>query len=161
MIEEIGTITALDNDHIWVETQIKTTCQSCAVNDDCGTGAVAKAFSPKTEQLILRCHDAARVGQKVKLGIPEQHLLNASALVYLLPLVALIGSAVLGQWVLPILNLQGELWLVLFTLVITTLCFLGIKKHIKADKSDRYQPILLALIPFHENTIQIQHISEN
>lgn len=161
MIEEIGTITAVDNDHIWVETQIKTTCQSCVVNDDCGTGAVAKAFSPKTEQLILRCHDAAKVGQKVKLGIPEQHLLNASALVYLLPLLALIGSAVVGQWALPALNLHGELWLVLFTFTVTTLCFLGIKNYIKADKSDRYQPKLLSLVPMHENTIQIQHISEN
>jgi sigma-E factor negative regulatory protein RseC len=160
MIEEIGTITAVDDDHIWVETQIKTTCQSCVANDDCGTGAVAKAFSPKTEQLILRCHDAAKVGQKVKLGIPEQHLLNASALVYLLPLMALIGSAVLGQWALPVLNLHSELWLVLFTFAVTTFCFMAIKKHIKTDKSERYHPILLALVPLHENKIEIQQISQ-
>lgn len=158
MIEEIGTITAVDQDHIWVETQIKTTCQSCVANDNCGTGTVAKAFSPKTEQLILRCHQDAKIGQKVKLGIPEQHLLNASALVYLLPLVMLVVSAIVAQTMLPILGASSELWIVGCSLLTTTACFLMIKRYVKADKSDRFQPKLLALIPLEEEQIAIQQL---
>ncbi|MFT5676558.1 MAG: sigma-E factor negative regulatory protein RseC, partial [Paraglaciecola sp.] len=112
MIEEIGVITAIDKkdneQYIWIETQIKTTCGGCQANDNCGTGIVAKAFTPKKEQLHLACDETVNVGQQVKLGIPEEDLLMASALVYLLPIVVVLLTAVIAQFVFPMLGLHAE-----------------------------------------------------
>ena len=156
MIEEIGTITAVDDDHIWVETQIKTTCSGCEANDDCGTGVVAKAFAPKTDKLIFRCHQKAKVGQKVKLGIPEQALLSASALVYMLPLLILVASVLLAQSLLPLWGLDHEGFVILAALVTTSLAFLWVRNKVSRDKNHNYQPRLLELLPSDGDAIPIK-----
>lgn len=153
MIEEIGVITAVDKDHIWVETEIKTTCGSCEAQENCGTGVVAKAFSPKKEQLILRCSQEAQVGQRVKLGIQESHLINASALVYVLPLLVLIASAVGTQAVLPLLGLNNELWIVGSAFIATFLSFRWIKSKMHSNTEQKFQPHLLAILPFEQTEI--------
>lgn len=158
MIEEIGTVTAVDNDHIWVETQIKSTCGSCQVNDNCGTGVVAKAFAPKTERLILRCRQRAKIGQQVKLGIPEQHLLAASALVYMLPLVVLLFSVLLAQFLMPVIGAESELWIIGFSAVSTYLSFRWVKAHLSQEHSHKYQPKLIALLPHKSQHIPVQQL---
>lgn len=158
MIEEIGVITAVDKDHIWVETQIKTTCGSCQAQDNCATGVVAKAFSPKKEQLILRCRQQAEVGQKVKLGIQESHLLGASALVYMLPLVVLISVAVAGQYFLPTLGLTNELWIVAASALATYACFRWVKTQTNHEHEHKFQPKLLAIIPFEQPITPVKQV---
>lgn len=153
MIEEIGVITAVDKDHIWVETEVKTTCGSCEAQENCGTGIVAKAFSPKKEQLILRCSQEAQVGQRVKLGIQENHLVNASALIYVLPLFVLIASAVGAQAALPLLGLTNELWIAGFAFFVTFLCFLWIKSIMQPNTQQKFQPRLLAILPFEQTVL--------
>jgi sigma-E factor negative regulatory protein RseC len=90
MIEEIGVICAIEQHEsqqvVIVETQIKSTCGSCEAQSNCGTGAIAKVFASKRETLRFRLNDMVEVGQKVSLGIPEENLLKASAMVYCLPL---------------------------------------------------------------------------
>lgn len=159
MIEEIGTITAVDEDHIWVETEIKSTCGSCAVNDNCGTGVVAKAFAPKKEVLILRCQQQAEVGQQVKLGIPESQLLSASALVYMLPLTVLVLSALLGQWSLAQFGLTSELWIIGLAAVSTCLSFIWVKQKLSADTTHKYKPRLIALLPAKSSQIDVKELS--
>lgn len=156
MIEEIGTITAVDQDHICVETQIKTTCSGCEANDNCGTGVVAKAFAPKTERLIFRCDAKATVGQKVRLGIPETALLSASLMVYMIPLFVLIVSAVLGQSLLPAIGLGHEGFVIGFAFAATAFSFWRIKTHVGRDKSEKYHPRLLELLPQDPDTIPIK-----
>ncbi len=150
MIEEIGVITAVDKDHIWVETQVKTTCGSCEAQENCGTGVVAKAFSPKKEKIILRCSEEAKIGQKVKLGIQEEHLISASALMYLLPLSVLIIVAVGAQALLPMLGLTSEFWTIGAALFATFLSFLWIKSSTQSNKGQKFQPRLLAVLPFEQ-----------
>lgn len=156
MIEEIGVITAVDKDHIWVETQIKTTCGGCQAQDHCGTGVIAKAFAPKKDQLILRCKQAASVGQRVKLGIEENHLLGASALVYLLPLIAMIVAAVLAQNVLPNWGLEHELWIVAVSFFATALTFVWVRARSKDSEDHRLQPKLLAILPAESDVISVK-----
>lgn len=153
MIEELGTIKAVDKDHIWVETTIKTTCGGCVANDHCGTGTVARAFSPKTQTLIFRCSKRAEVGQQVKLGIPEEALLSASALMYMLPLLVLVVSALLGQYLLPFFNLHNELWLIAFSFVATGLSFVKVRRMLQRDDKQVYQPRLLKILPTEQDRI--------
>lgn len=156
MIEEIGVITAVDKDHIWVETQIKTTCGSCQAQENCGTGVVAKAFAPKKEKLILRCKQAARVGQRVKLGIQEEHLISASALMYVLPLITLVIVSLFSQYALPKAGLDHELWVVVFAFLATYFSFLWVKKKAEKDPDSRFQPKLLAILPAEDEIITIK-----
>lgn len=153
MIEEIGVITAVDKDHIWVETEVKTTCGSCEAQENCGTGVVAKAFSPKKEQLILRCSQEAQVGQRVKLGIQESHLVKASALIYVVPLFALIASALVAQAILPLLGLSHELWVIGFAFFVTFLCFRWIKSIMQPASQHKFQPRLIAVLPFEQTEL--------
>lgn len=157
MMEEIGIITAVERrnslQYIRVETQIKTTCGGCQANDDCGTGVVAKAFSPKKEQLYLPCEQVVKVGQGVKLGIPEERLLSASALVYLLPLVAMLSAALAAQFSLPLLGLQAEGWIIASAIVAAALSFYWLNYYFKQDKQGDYQPQLIALLPTQGESI--------
>ena len=158
MIEEIGTVTAVEDGRIWVETEIKSTCGACAANEHCGTGVVAKAFAPKKELLVLPCDKSASVGQKVKLGIPENHLLSASAIVYLFPLIVLLISALLGQWLFPLLSMTSELWIVGFSGLSTFFCFSWVKRQLAGEYTQRFQPRLLALIPEKTSQINIKSL---
>ena len=45
MLEENGTVIDIEDGVVWVQTQIKTTCGQCQAKDNCGAGAIAKAFS--------------------------------------------------------------------------------------------------------------------
>ncbi|GGO73776.1 SoxR reducing system RseC family protein [Bowmanella pacifica] len=161
MIEELGVIKAVDQDHIWVETQIKTTCGGCSVNQDCGTGAVARGLSPKSQLLIFRCTKPATIGQQVKLGIPEEDLLGASALMYLLPLLVLMASVLLGSAFLPAVGLQHELWSVLLAAIFTALSFWQIKRYLQSAKRSQYQPRLLELLPYHGQTLDVVEVTDH
>ncbi|MFT4937068.1 MAG: sigma-E factor negative regulatory protein RseC [Paraglaciecola sp.] len=163
MIEEIGVITAIDKkdnaQYIWIETQIKTTCGGCQANDNCGTGIVAKAFTPKKEQLYLACDETVSVGQQVKLGIPEESLLMASALVYLLPIVVVLLTAVIAQFVLPQLGLHAEGWVVLSAILAALGCFKQVSVYLKHNKQAEYQPQLIGLLPWHGEAIDFVSVS--
>lgn len=163
-MEEIGIITAVERrnslQYIWVETQIKSTCGGCQANNDCGTGVVAKAFSPKKEQLYLPCEQTVKVGQGVKLGIPEERLLSASALVYLLPLMAMMGAALVAQFSLPLLGLQGEGWIITSAVIAAAVSFYWLSHYFKQDKHSDYQPQLIALLPWQGESIEFVTLSD-
>lgn len=93
MIEEMGTVVAVEEDGVWVETQIKTTCSSCKASDSCPTSTVAKAFAPKSNHVKLHAPCKLVVGQQVKMGISEFALLRTSWMVYMVPLLLFIISA--------------------------------------------------------------------
>lgn len=101
MIEEMGTVVAVDGSHIWVETQVKTTCAGCKASDACPTSTIAKAFTPKSNHVFLEVPCLLAVGQQVKIGISEKALLWASLMVYIVPLLLLIVSATIFDAIFP------------------------------------------------------------
>ena len=159
MIEEVGTVTAVDEKHIWVETQVKSTCGACEANQDCGTGTIAKAFAPKTEQLVLPRTCDVQVGQEVKLGIPERHLLLASAVMYLLPLVVMILVATASSLLLPRLGLTGELWVVGAAFAATALSYILIKRLLGQGGKQAFTPALLGVYPTADKRIPVTQIT--
>lgn len=101
MIEQTGVVVAVQNDGVWLETEIKTTCSSCKASDGCPTSTIAKAFTPKSNHVFIQAPCLLTVGQQVKIGISETALLNASLRVYILPLMAMIMLASLLYAWLP------------------------------------------------------------
>ncbi|MFC4701844.1 SoxR reducing system RseC family protein [Glaciecola siphonariae] len=140
MIEEIGTVVGVEGEHAWIETKVKTTCGSCVANDNCGTGLVAKAFTPKPEYLKIPTPHPLSVGQTVKIGIAEQHLLRASAWMYLVPVLALVLSAAALQ---TLTNLAEPL-VILLSFCATFLSYWWVSRSLKTMSARKeYMPVFL------------------
>jgi sigma-E factor negative regulatory protein RseC len=162
MIEEIGVICAIEHDNsqqvVLVETQIKSTCGSCEAQSNCGTGAIAKVFASKRETLRFRLNELVEVGQKVSLGIPEENLLKASAMVYCLPLFALVLSAVIGQSILPLVGLMAEGWLILFSAFNTYITFRFVRRFLSSSDQGDFHPHILKVFPLEIDDIQVKQL---
>lgn len=143
MIEETGVVKKVMGDQVWIETQIKSSCGSCQVNKNCGTSVVAKAFAAKPELLKLTTTYKLCEGQVVKLGIPEEQLLAASMLVYLLPILLLIASVTGLQYFFPRLS---EGWQVLFSFVISAIGFWRISSYAKSQDKGQFSPLILGAV---------------
>jgi sigma-E factor negative regulatory protein RseC len=162
MIEEIGVICAIEQHEsqqvVIVETQIKSTCGSCEAQSNCGTGAIAKVFASKRETLRFRLNDMVEVGQKVSLGIPEENLLKASAMVYCLPLFALVLSALVGESVFPLLGLMAEGWLILFSAICSYLTFRFVRRFLSNSDQGEFHPRILKVFPLEIDNIQVKQV---
>jgi sigma-E factor negative regulatory protein RseC len=162
MIEEIGVICAIEQHNsqqiVIVETQIKSTCGSCEAQSNCGVGAIAKVFATKRETLRFRLNEMVEVGQKVSLGIPEENLLKASAMVYCLPLLALVMSALIGQTILPLVGMIAEGWLILFTAICSFLTFMFVRRFLSSSDQGDFDPLILKVFPLEIDKIQVKQV---
>jgi sigma-E factor negative regulatory protein RseC len=143
MIREKATVVAIEGDSITVEAAIKSTCNSCQAQSDCGTGLVSRALAPRTQQLTLRSPMSVKLGQEVTVGIPEAGILSASAWLYLMPLISFILSFILASFYLPTLGLTQELWALLPSVTVTFLVYKVISRKLQVTESGKYQPVLL------------------
>lgn len=96
MVEASGTVVAVRNGQLQVETQPRSTCAHCST-DSCATSVVAKLFGAKRSRVWLENTLGARPGEQVVIGIQDKLLLRASLLSYLLPLVCMLAVAALGD----------------------------------------------------------------
>lgn len=101
MIEETARVVAREGDEVWVEAERRSACGGCSAASGCGTGALAGVFGRRT--LRLRAHDetGAAVGDRVRIGLDEAALVRGSLAVYLVPLLTLLGGALLGESLAP------------------------------------------------------------
>jgi sigma-E factor negative regulatory protein RseC len=149
LLEEIGRIVAYDTSG-WVRVSVtlKSACNHCSNSDNCGTSAVAKAFSIKTQEFSLPTNKRYPVGDLVKLGLPGSVILKAAALVYMLPLLGLFLGAVIGQMLTDFVFIQtlasdSDYLAILFGLVGAGLSW-RIGKHFALKLESRAQPIIIA-----------------
>lgn len=143
MIKETATVVAVDGDKVTVEAAIKSTCNSCQAQSDCGTGVVSRALAPKTQQLTLYTPMSVKVGQQVTVGIPEAGVLSASAWLYLLPLFTFIFAFFAISRALLVIEIHHELAALLPTMLATYLVYRFIASKLNKIESDKYQPVLL------------------
>lgn len=146
MSEELATVVAIEGDHAWVECERRSACSGCQQQSSCGTGTVAKAFPLKAPRLRVRLTAEVRVGQQVRLGIPQESLLRGAALVYVLPLFCLLAGALLGQlWLVPLLS-GGEGITILCCLLGGVLGFLLVRYFSNRLDQGRYGPQMLGVV---------------
>jgi sigma-E factor negative regulatory protein RseC len=95
MIEETGRVISIEEGFADVETIRTSSCTSCRARHGCGHHAIAQVSS--ANRMRMRAIDplTVEVGQKVIVGIPEDTLLQASVWMYMIPLLGLVGGAVL------------------------------------------------------------------
>lgn len=144
MIEETARVVAAEGEFVWVETQRQSTCGGCAARQGCGTATLAKVLGRRRTRVRALNRDAARVGDRVVVGIDEQALVRGSLAVYAVPLLGLLAGGVLGALLQTRLQLAGEaLTLVagVAGLIVGLLWVKGFTRRIRGDS--RYQPVVL------------------
>ena len=97
MIEERARVIAVENGQLLLEAQTTASCSACAVKQGCGTSVVSKWIGRKFTRFQAPNTVNARVGDEVVVGLAEEAMLKGSVLVYLLPLLAMIGFALLAD----------------------------------------------------------------
>lgn len=97
MLEEQAIVVQVDSDTVWVETCRQSACQSCSAKSSCGHSLLSKISSGKTQRLQVQTDKTLRVGDQIVLGLSESAFMRGSALVYLLPLLAMITGALAGE----------------------------------------------------------------
>ena len=97
MIEERARVVAIENDQLLLEADTKTACNACAARQGCGTSVLSKWVGRKFTRFQAPNTVNAQVGDEVVVGLAEEAMLKGSVLVYLLPLLAMIGFALLAD----------------------------------------------------------------
>lgn len=97
MIEEIATVSAIHPDGVEVVCFSKSACGQCQHSSNCGTGLVSKALPGRDHRFIIATDLSLTVNQQVRIGIPEQGVITSALLVYLIPLLMILGGALLAS----------------------------------------------------------------
>lgn len=97
MIEEIATIVEVDKENVWVETTRKSACGTCSLNKGCGTSVLASVLGKKSNRIRVVNKLNATLGEQVVIGMHESAILRGAMLVYIVPLFALLGFAMLAD----------------------------------------------------------------
>ena len=100
MIEEAAVVTRIGADgRTWIKSLQSSACSGCMQQQSCGTATLAKIL-PKRE-FAVDSDIALREGDRVVVAIDDGHLLLTSLILYLLPLLIMLGGVGLAQACLP------------------------------------------------------------
>ncbi|MCO7225471.1 SoxR reducing system RseC family protein [Pleionea sp. CnH1-48] len=112
MLKESAKVVAVDGDFAWLESVAKSGCASCDVNQTCGTGLLSQILGRRAFYTRIPNTLNAKVGEQVLVSIPEKGLLLGSFVLYLLPLLFLFATALVGD-----LLVIKEGWIILSSIL--------------------------------------------
>ncbi len=142
MMIEQASVVSYQNGIAIVQCQAKSGCGSCPSNQSCGTKALSalagEKFAPQFELVV---DIPLQIGDKIEIGLAEQSLLLSVFWLYVMPLIALILSALLLSQ-----RIQNELWVALGIFIATALTFLLVKKTISKKSQTQFIPVFLRKI---------------
>ncbi|OPX56068.1 positive regulator of sigma(E), RseC/MucC [Oceanospirillum multiglobuliferum] len=151
MLEEQALVVDKDSQGVWVETCRQSACQSCASKSSCGHSLLGKMSRGQTQRMLVKTHLDLEVGDQVMLGLSESAFLKGSALVYLLPLIAMIIMAIVGEQLFGADSWQS-LALAASGLLIG---FLFVRSYSKQHQLDpNYQPVVLRKLVVPNASVQ-------
>jgi len=95
MSQEIVEVIEQGDGGIWVEAVQRSACNSCNARAGCGQHSLSKLGRPM--RLWVSTEQPLQPGQQVVLTLPDGSLALSALALYGLPLLGLIGGAVIGQ----------------------------------------------------------------
>ena len=98
MIEESARVVSVDGDLAEVETQRRNACGSCDAKTGCGSSLLASVYGRRRSFIKVLNPIQARPGDQVVIGLDEGPFLRAAFALYAVPLLAMIGGALFGEW---------------------------------------------------------------
>lgn len=147
MIEEHAEVVSIEGDEIWVETQRRSTCSSCAMQSGCGTSALEKVLGQRRTRVRVVSDQFLRVGDMVTIGVPESAFLRGTFAVYGVPLLLMLVFAGLGNHLAIATSQTADAGAMLFGLLglgigLAWVRFFGVS----IRNNRRYQPSVLKRI---------------
>ncbi|MFH1885946.1 MAG: SoxR reducing system RseC family protein [Pseudomonadota bacterium] len=122
MAVEEGYVVRLEGDGAWVKTRRCEACDHCAAKDGCRTLGGGKEVELRVENTL-----GAGPGDHVAVGVSDASFLKATFLVYFLPVLGLLGGAILGDWAGPRMNLDATAASVVMAFGGCALVFAGVR----------------------------------
>ncbi len=98
MIEQTALVLAVDGELAEVEAQRLSACGDCTAKSGCGSALFAGLFGKRRSRLRVLNRIQARPGERVVIGLRERPFLRAAFALYATPLLAMIGGALVGEW---------------------------------------------------------------
>ncbi len=98
MIEEQATVLALESGAVWVEADRSKGCERCESGQGCGGGVLGRMVK-RGKSRVRAINDIPNlgIGDEVVLGLDERLLVKGSLMTYMLPLITMIGAALLAD----------------------------------------------------------------
>jgi sigma-E factor negative regulatory protein RseC len=97
MLEETAQVVRIKGDEVWVETQRRSSCGSCAAEKGCGTATLSRVLGNRRNLVRVLSAIPLRVGDRVVIGIREQALVRGSLAVYAVPILLLLLGGLIGE----------------------------------------------------------------
>jgi len=145
MIEETAQVVRIKGDDVWVETQRRLSCGSCAAEKGCGTATLSRVLGNRRNLVRVLSAMPLRVGDRVVIGIREQALIRGSLAVYAVPILLLLLGGLIGE-----LGAQRFIWenaeIASVTLGVSGLIagLVWLKRFTRRIKNDpNFQPVVL------------------
>jgi sigma-E factor negative regulatory protein RseC len=112
LIEQYARVVEVQGQNVRVLTERQPGCQSCEVKGGCGTSLIGRLFPQRPEQLLDlsagQLTMVPRPGDRVLIGIDEQHLQQAGLLLYATPLAGLLLGAICGATLGAAMGVQAQ-----------------------------------------------------
>ena len=162
MLKQKAEVIAVHSDAILVQSQIKTSCSSCAAKSSCATGTVAASMAPRYSQLTVPLvapfsSDSVSVGDHVIIAVAEQLVVRTALYVYLLPVISFIVSISFAQFLWPQLS---ELWLAVVGFAASYLSLRWAKRRLAQQEQQQllchseHSIVLLSVLPRELSTVE-------
>ena len=146
MLEEKAKVLSVEGETAQVYVEPNTSCSGCSAKNGCGTSIIASLFPQRNRIFTVNNPVKAAVGQNVIIGLDENVLQRASFLVYMIPLLGMLGGAVMGSYVADYFSLSGEPTSIVTGLSGMALGFVFIRKILGREKNgERYQARILRI----------------
>ncbi len=138
MVEESARVLKVEGDVVWVQAIAKSACGSCQAQKGCGHSLLAKAGQKQIDLPVDRNGLDVHENDQVIIGVPEQAILRSSLLMYGIPLMAMIGVAMVAS----LLGLEEKL-AVLLAFVALVLGFVWVNRQSKSLSFSQWHPKLM------------------
>ena len=145
MIEQGATVVAVEEQTAWVETQRHSACGACAMNKGCGAGTLARAFGFKSPRLRVLNSQGVSVGDQVVIGIDERALVRGSFAAYMMPILFMLGFAMLGEsFFAEWLAIKSDVVSLSFGIAGLIVGLLWLSRYnLRVGHDSRYHPVIL------------------
>jgi len=124
MLEETAIVTRIADGQVWIKSLQSGACGGCMQQSSCGTATLSK-WLPKRE-FAVESDRVLQVGDQVRVGIDDSHVLLSSIVLYLLPIVVMLLGVGLANSLLP--AAFTDAWLPEMALSLLLATFWGIHK---------------------------------
>ncbi|AOP43968.1 SoxR-reducing system protein RseC [Edwardsiella piscicida] len=97
MMREWATVISWRQGEALLQCEAHAGCSGCRARQGCGSAALAELGPQTRHQLRLAVSQPLQPGQRVEIGLQEASVLRSALLVYITPLVGLLGGGSAGQ----------------------------------------------------------------